>query len=456
MEYNIVNILFDRWQGYNPIYWSSKDRNYLSYYNVWHEKYPKRYSGYRIMQKIYKNSREYKVENEYFYGDQVIEKKEFTKIIPLNKFICRPIKKAESFLYRIILPITPSSSFFDSLENGYYIRDVFNCYNPKTYYDPFTFSVLKDYCLTYVKKEQSITDLIDYDTYPYVGRDILIEHAYIESFLKKMKEYGWTVQNPLFSQEDVYNQLEKNKNKINYLKNLFTNKEIKEKYFKKIFQCTNKKQLEKLKGEMHIEIADIYNSFSVVWDESLELKNIYRQFMPLKISKDISLEDVQKLYNAINKLALKEITTKKKLLMELAETIQWKKNYIDNFSDFNLYKNWILTAVEPFYTFRSQLEIKDSTIYYNKDQLYNDLVFLYDRYRLILNNNISIKLKEDKGDKSPQEQLKMLLRDYNSNPEPYTKRRIKKQIESIETTLKMIKELKSIYLKDEKGQDKIE
>jgi len=449
---NFVNILFESWQGYNLLYWKGKKNNFYSYYNINTKKYPENYLGYRIVQRIYTKNKDYIVENNYFLDDQKIKRDDFTRDIFINRYICRPIKFKNSFVYRIHLPITPSSSFFDSLGHGYYIRNITRIFNPKNYYDPFTFSILRESTFKYISEKQSIKDLINCNIYSYVARDFLIEHNNIKSFLNVMESNGWIIEEKTINQLDVYNQLKLRERKINELKKVYKNKEINDKYVNKIFNSIYEQQLKKIKGQLTIEIEDIKNSFNVIWDEALELKNIYREFEPLENSKNIHQDDIHDLYGCINDKALEEITGKNKLLNYLLEIIIWKKNLIKKFPDYNILKNWILTAMVPMSNYSKQLEIGKNSRYNNKNKYNKNLTFSDDKYRLIFNENIELMTKHNKKEKTSQEKLKLLLEEYKSKPENYTKRRIEKEISNFKSILKIIDDLKTLSIKNrEKG-----
>ncbi|MCR1897893.1 hypothetical protein NSA47_02685 [Irregularibacter muris] len=450
MKQYIVNVLFDKWQGYHPISWQGETEDYFALYNVHHSIYPKRYSGYRILQRLNSQHNKCTVENEYFYQDDSLSQEDFIKHIPINHYICSPSILGEEFVYRIVLPITPPSSFFDGFRSGYYIRNVEECYNPRVYHDPFTFSTLKESCFIYINEGQAILETIDWKIYPHVGRDFLIKQEDIEGFVKNMEKWGWHLQYPLFSEKDVYDRLKRKENQIQELKNLFKDQNIREKYIYRIFQCIHKQQLEQLKGEVYIEIADIRNSLVLIWDEALELKNIYRKFRPLEKAPEINLEDIQELYGRVSEIALKETSGKHRILSEMLETIQWKKKYIEYFSDFNLLKDWIFTAMEPLHAFSAQLEIKDKNQYFNTENLHKQLIFGSNKYTISFDERIKVEPRLNKKDKTPQEQLKILLKDYKNIPEPYTKKMIEKQKENLEITMKMIKEMKSLYLDNSK------
>lgn len=448
-----VNIQFDKWQGYNPLYWKGKKGNFYSYYNINTKKYPEKYLGYRIIQRIYTKNNNYLVENHFLLDDQPLKEEDFKSEIFINKYICRPIKFNNSFVYRIHLPITPSSTLFDSLGHGYYIRNIPRNFNPRNYYDPFTFSILREATFKYINEHQSIKEFINHDIYPYVARDFLVKQDDIKKFLNNMKTNRWEAENKIINQQDVYNQLKIRERRIRELKNIYKNKEINDKFIDRIFSSTYKKQLKKLKGQLTIEIEDIKNSFNVIWDEALEFKNIYREFQPLEISKNIHQEDIHLLYSSINEKALEEITSKNKLLYYLLEIINWKMYLIKSYPDFDLLKNWILTAMVPMSIFSKQLDIRESSKYNKKTNYNKNLTFSDEKYKLIFNEEIELITKYNKKEKTTQERLKILLEEYKRKPEHYTKRRIEKEIANFKSMIKIINEIKTIHIKSHKEKE---
>src|SRR5699024_3190470 len=100
----------------------------------------------------------------------------------------------------------------------------------------------------YISPEKKIAEIIDVKTYPYVARDFIIEAKNIKTFMQYMKTLGYEPKDFIESQEDLYEQFTLIEKKIMTLKNEYKDHELKKKYIHRIFKCTDKNQLKKLKS----------------------------------------------------------------------------------------------------------------------------------------------------------------------------------------------------------------
>src|SRR5690554_541085 len=245
---SIVNILYHKWKGYHPLYWRNKDSYYFTYYNVNNIKYPENHPGYRIIQKIGWDHSSYHVTNKILYDNLPIEEDKVIQELPYRKFICRPIGYGKLFVYRIHLLITPPSSFFDSFQHGYFIRNRPSSFIPKSYYDPFTFSILRENSFVYVDKDQSIVDRVDFKNFPYVARDFLIKSQDIGTFIDYMNQVGWKSEQTILTQRDIFIQLKEINERLATLKKIYKSKEIKDHYIYKLFNQKHIKGLQRIRS----------------------------------------------------------------------------------------------------------------------------------------------------------------------------------------------------------------
>ncbi len=439
---HMVNILYHRWKGYHPLYWMGRDTYYFTCYNIQSDIFPKEHTGYRIIQKIQKGSSSYNVINQFQYRDQPMEEDVFAKKLPYRKFICKPIGYEGQFVYRIHLLVTPPSAFFDSLQHGYFIRNQRRVFTPKTYYDPFTTSILRDNSFIYVERNRSILDGVDFNTFPYVARDFLIRSKDIYHFIEYMMNNGWEGEQVILTQEDIFEQLKWIENRIQHLKSSYKNKELKDYYIYEIFNQRDIDELQRLMGQLYIDIHDMCNSYVVLWDEALELKSIFQKNFYLGSLKEALLIQINEIYKEINSKALEEISRKRKLLDYLLHILRWKMDYIAAYPIHEPLREWILAALGPFFIFANQLDIWDDHRAPYQNTLYKKhLTFSDEKYRISFDSKIDISPVKDHKNKTIQEELKFLIEEYRRKPDSYNKRRIQDKLEDLKNSLKIIDEI---------------